>query len=86
MAKQESRFKNMKVISSTLNTINSLMDGIYKSTYNTDRNSLDSINKATKDIEDSITNIISKNNMADISNMSKLYTRMKLNDAKMIKT
>jgi hypothetical protein len=80
MAKQESRFKNMKVIGSTLKTINSLMDGIYKATYNSDRNSMDSINKATKDIEDSIANIISRNNMADISNMSKLYTRMKLNE------
>ena len=80
MAKQESRFKNMKVITSTLKTINSLMDGIYKATYNTDRNSMDSINQATKDIENSISNIISRNNMADISNMSKLYSRMKLNE------
>ena len=80
MAKKESRLKNIKVINSTLKTINSLMDGIYKSTYNTDRNSMDSINKVTKDLEDNITNIIAKNNMSDINNISKLYSRMKLND------
>ena len=81
MAKKESRFKNIKVINSTLKTINDLMDGIYRSTYNTDRNSLDSINKITNDIEDSISQIISKNDMSDVSNMSKLYSRMKLKDA-----
>lgn len=80
MAKKQSRFKNIKVINSTLKTINDLMDGIYKSTYNTDRNSIDSINKITNDIEDSISHIISKNDMSDISNMSKLYSRMKLKD------
>ena len=80
MAKKESRFKNIKIINSTLKTINSLMDGIYKATYNTDRNSMDSVNKVTKDLEDSIANIMSKNNMSDINNVSKLYTRMKLTD------
>ena len=40
MAKKESRFKNVKMINSTLKTINSLMDGIYRSTYNADRNSM----------------------------------------------
>ena len=80
MAKKESRLKNGKVINSTLKTINSLMDGIYKSTYNSDRNSMDSINKVTKDLEDSITSIMSKNNMSDINNVAKLYSRMKLSD------
>ena len=80
MAKKESRFKNVKVINSTLKTINSLMDGIYKSTYNTDRNSIDSVNKVTKDLEDSIASIMSKNNMSDINNVAKLYSRMKMTD------
>lgn len=78
--KKQSRFKNIKLINSTLNTINSLMDGIYKSTYNSDRNSMNSINQVTQDIEDNIAGIISKNNMQDVSNVSKLYSRMKLQD------
>lgn len=81
MAKKESRFKNIKSLNSSLQTINSLMDGIYRSTYNTDRNSMDSINKVTQDIEDNIANIIARNDMSDISNMSKLYSRIKLQDA-----
>lgn len=80
MANKQSRFKNVKLLNSTLNTINSLMDGIYKSTYNTDRNSMDTIDQITQDIEDNISNIISKNNMQDLSNVSKLYSRMKLQD------
>ena len=48
MAKKESRFKNIKLVNSSLQTINSLMDGIYKSTYNADRNSMSSINKVSK--------------------------------------
>ena len=80
MAKNESRFKNTKIINSALKTINSLMDGVYKATYNTDRNSMDSVNKVTKDLEDNIASIMSKNNMSDINNISKLYSRMKLND------
>ena len=80
MAKKESRFKNVKVINSTLKTINSLMDGIYKSTYNTDRNSKDSVEKVSKDLEDTIASIMSKNNMSDINNVSKLYSRMKMTD------
>ena len=80
MAKNESRFKNTKVINSALKTINSLMDGVYKATYNTDRNSMDSVNKVTKNLEDNIASIMSKNNMSDINNVSKLYSRMKLND------
>lgn len=77
---RQSRFKNIKTINTTLNTINSLMDGIYKSTYNSDRNSMNTINQVSQDIEDNITNIISKNNMQDLSNVSKLYSRMKLQD------
>ena len=82
MAKKESRFKNIKLINSSLQTIDSLMDGIYKSTYNTDRTSMNSINKVSQDIEDNIASIVAKNNsnMQDISNMSKLYSRFKLQD------
>ena len=79
MAEKRSRFKNIKAINSTLKTINNLMDGIYKNTYNTDRNSMNAIEKITGDIEDNISSILSKNDMSDISNISKLYTRMKLN-------
>lgn len=78
--KNQSRFKNIKILNSTLDTINTLMDGIYKSTYGSDRNFMNSINQVTQDIEDNISNIISKNNMKDISNVSKLYSRMKLQD------
>lgn len=83
MAKKESRFKNIKLVNSSLQTINSLMDGIYRDTYSTDRNSMNSINKVTQDIEDNIASIVAKNNanMQDISNMGKLYSRMKLQDA-----
>lgn len=78
--KKQSKFKNIKLLNSTLGTINSLMDGIYKSTYGSNRNSLQSVNQVTQDIEDNIANIISKNNMQDLSNVSKLYSRMKLQD------
>ena len=78
--KKQSRFKNMKLLNSTLGTINSLMDSIYKSTYGSSRNSLQTIDKVAGDIEDSISAIISKNDMQDISNVSKLYSRLKLQD------
>lgn len=80
MAKNKGRFTNFKAINSTLNTINNLMDGIYKSTYNSDRSSINTIDKISDDIEDNISNIINKNNMDDVSNVSKLYSRMKLQD------
>lgn len=80
MAQKKSRFSNIKAINSTLNTINSLMDGIYKATYNSDRNSMNTIDKITDDIETNINNIISKNNMGDVSNISKLYSKLKLQD------
>ena len=73
--KKESRFKNIKMVNTTLKTINSLMDDIYRSTYNSDRGSLNTIEKISQDIEDNISNIISKNNMSDFSSISKLYTR-----------
>lgn len=78
MANRNSRFKNLKTVNTTLKTINSLMDGIYKSTYNSDRNSMDTVNKVTQDIEDNIAAILSRNNMSDVSNVSKLYSRTKL--------
>lgn len=78
MAKKESRFKNIKVINSALKTINGLMDNIYKNTYNSDRNSMDSVNKVTNDLEDRIASIMSKNNMSDINNVSRLYSKAKL--------
>lgn len=77
---KKSRFRNLKSINSTLQTINSLMDGIYKSTYNTDRTSFGTIEKISQDIEDNISSIVSKNNMSDVYNVSKLYSRMKLQD------
>lgn len=80
MANNQSRFRNIKMINSTLNTINGLMNGIYKSTYNSDRNSMNSVNQVTQDIEDNIASIISKNNISDINNVGKIYTRMKLSD------
>lgn len=89
MAKKQSRFKNIKTINSALNTINSLMGDIYKTTYNSDRNNQDIINRVSQDIEDNIASIMSKNDMTDISNVSKLYTRAKLqnvsNDKEMAK-
>lgn len=78
--KKKSRFGNIKAINSTLNTINSLMDGIYKTTYNSDRKSGEVIDKITDDIESNISNIIARNNMGDVSNVSKLYSRLKLQD------
>ena len=80
MANKESRFKNLKVVNSALKSINSLMDGIYKSTYNTDRNSINSVNKITQDIEDNIASIMSRTDMSDLSNTSKLYARMKMKE------
>lgn len=80
MAKKESRFKNLKIVNTSLKTIDSLMNGIYKSTYNTDRNSKAAVDKISQDIEDSIANIISKNNMSDVSNVTKLLSRTKLQD------
>lgn len=78
MAKKESRFKNIKVINSALKTINGLMDNIYRNTYNSDRGSMDSVDKVTKDLEDSIASIMSKNNMSDINNVARLYSKAKL--------
>lgn len=78
MAKKESRFKNIKVINSALKTINSLMDNVYRNTYNSDRGSMDTVNQVTKDLEDRISSIMAKNNMSDINNISRLYSKTKL--------
>ena len=80
MAKKESRFKNTKVINSALKTINSLMDSIYRNTYNSDRNSMNSVDTVTKDLEDTIASIMSKNNMSDINNVSRLFSKTKLSN------
>lgn len=78
--KKESRFKNLKIVNSALKTIDSSMKDIYKSTYHTSKDSLNTINQITQDLEDNISNIISKNNMSDISAVSKIYARMKIKD------
>lgn len=77
---KKSPFRNFKVVSSNLKTIENLVNSVYKSTYNTDRNSIDSVEKISQDIEDNISGIISRNNMSDITNVGKLFTRMKLQD------
>ena len=82
MAEQKkSRFRNLKVINNTLQTINTVMNGIYKSTYNTDRTSADTIERVSQDIEDNISSIMSKNNISDYYNVSKLYARLQVQNA-----
>lgn len=86
MAKNDKKpRRNIGLINSTLKTINTLMNGVYRATYNTDRNSREAIDQVTKGLEDSITNIISKNNMSDINNIARLYTRMNNQDAESVK-
>ncbi len=69
---------NIKVINRSLTTIKSLMGNIYKTTYSSTPELSDSVETISQDIEDNISSIVTRNNMDNISNISKLYTRLKI--------
>lgn len=78
MARNNKNPLNVKRITSLLQNINNGMENIYKDTYNSSKTNLNDIEKITSDIEDNVLDIINRNGETDISNISKLYSRMKL--------
>ena len=86
MAKNDQ--KQQSIPSSIRNRLLSLrrqMNGVYRDTYATDPSTRDDIERISSDIEDHISKVISRNNMDDVANISKLYAvanlRNALNDA-----
>lgn len=67
---------NIKSINGYIDSIEKGMNKLYGDTYLSSRDNLDSLNRITDDIEDSIVNIIKRNNDNNISGISKLYSKM----------
>ena len=71
---------NVKGINSWIDNIDKSMDDIYASTYLSDRTNLNDLENISSDIEKNIDSIIRRNSEFDISNVSKLYSRLMLKD------
>lgn len=63
-------------IDKSLLDLNDSMKSLYSDTYFTDRSNIDSLSYIADKIEDNISAIIQRNNQHDLSNMSRLYSRM----------
>lgn len=82
MAKQNKNDSNqslLKRLLPKLNFMKSTMDSIYQDTYSSSPQNLDDLNKVTSDIEDNISSIMVRNNVANLSNISALYSNIKFN-------
>lgn len=61
-----------------LDDMNRKMDDLYKMTYATPKTNRNDIKGITTDIEDNIKQIIRRNSSTDVSNLTRLYSRLKL--------
>lgn len=80
MANNKPKF-NVKRLNNLVDTVSTRMNDIYRRTYNSDKGNYNDLNTITKKIDDNISNIINRNGDADISNISKIYSRLKLKDS-----
>lgn len=71
--KQVSGMNNIK---SLVNNVEDNMQQLYSDTYLSSRDGLDSMGSIADKMEDNISKIIHRNNQYDISNISKLYSRL----------
>lgn len=75
-AKRNNRAEKVTGINQSLENLNSSMKSLYTDTYFSDRTNIDSLGYIADKIEDNISAIIQRNNQHDLSNMSRLYSRM----------
>lgn len=76
--KQVASMNNME---SLVRNVEDNMQQAYSDTYLTSRDNIDSMNSVADKIEDNISQIIHRNNQYDISNISKLYSRVMRQDS-----
>jgi len=67
-----------KTIATQLQNISNRMSGIYKDTYSTTPDQLQRLDGVTTDIEKNISKILDRNSSDDISGISKMYSKLKL--------
>lgn len=72
---------NIRKINTWLDNVGSQMDQLYRSTYYSDTSNMRDLDKIATDIEDDINSIINRNNSIDVSGISKMYSRLKLQDS-----
>lgn len=69
---------NVKNVNNWIDKINTSMDSLYTDTYLSDKTNIKDLENITSDIEDDISAIIKRNSEFDISNISKLYSKLLL--------
>ena len=78
MASDKKQKINQKQLNTLIGNINDRMDDLYRDTYHSDITNRSDLENISRGIEDNINQIISRNGDTDISNISKMYSRMKL--------
>ena len=73
---RENKKQVRRSMDSIVNNIDASMKALYSDTYLSDRSNLDNLSFISDKMEDNINAIIKRNNKYDISNTSKLYTRL----------
>lgn len=73
---RENKKQVRRSMDSMVNNIDASMKALYGDTYLSDRSNLDNLGFISDKMEDNINAIIKRNNKYDISNTSKLYTRL----------
>lgn len=74
--KRNDRAVKSNSMNKSLLDLNASMKSLYSDTYFTDRSNIDSLSYVADKIEDNISAIIQRNNQHDLSNMSRLYSRL----------
>lgn len=67
-----------KQVDQYIDDMNRRMEDIYKTTYAAPKTNRNDIKQITTDIEDNIKQIIHRNSFTDVSNLTRLYSRLKL--------
>ena len=67
-----------KQVDQYIDDMNRRMEDIYKTTYAAPKTNRNDIKQITTDIEDNIKQIIHRNSSTDVSNLTRLYSRLKL--------
>ena len=81
MAKKEKRI-NVSRMRDNIDNINKRMKDLYNTTYYTSTDNRDDIENISNDIENNIREIIKRNSGTDMSNLTRMYSRLKLNQEK----
>lgn len=72
---------NIRKLNTWLDNVGSQMDQLYRKTYYSDNSNIRDLDRIATGIEDEINSIITRNNSIDVSGISKMYSRLKLQDS-----